>query len=137
MAVVAMAGMVVQAVRSDRVVGSLMTKGAVRSDQVDNAYYRCLDVQTRSLVSPGQPVAFAGSNPYDVIILLQAVGSWITVAPAPVPTTLRLSLRSDPGRGCLGTVVVSRTVDGTGRSVVRIGTGAHVPGAGPVPATPL
>jgi hypothetical protein len=136
-AVVALCGLGVQSFRGDRTVGAQLAGPVVRNAEVDNAYYHCLDVQTRSLVAPGQTVSFTGTDPYSVITLLQAVGSWITVADPPSGATARLSLLYGQGHGCLGTVVVAYYAAAHGGPVVRVGSGDEVAGNGPPPPSPL
>lgn len=134
-AVVAMTG---QAVRGNRTVGIQRTAAVERNATLDNAFYHCLDVQARSLVSPGQPVELV-NDLADMVTLLKVVGSWVTVADPASSAVAQLSLRDNvKGKGaCLGTVVVAR-FPGPGHSFTeRVGTGASVPGNGPPPAPPL
>ena len=138
-AVVAAVSLVGQAVRSNAVVSRQAAPATVRDAARDDAFYRCIDVQARSLVRPGQTVALSTSNLADVVTLIKAVGSWATVADPASSAQVVLTLqsgRAGPG-SCSGTVVVgtSRTADG--RTVVRTGTGAEAPGDGPPPAPPL
>jgi len=137
-AVVAVGALVGQAVRGNRTVGAQLATTTVHDAHVDNAFYRCLDVQTRSLVSPGQTVAFGAGDLGDLVTLLKAVGSWVTVSDQPGRASVELSLRTMTGAGtCLGTVVVARTRGPGGRVTVRMGTGDQVNGHGPPPAPPL
>ncbi len=136
---VTMSAMTVQAVRANRTVSGRLGAATVRDAGLDDSYYRCIDVQARSLVSPGQPVLLAGDNLEDDITLLKGVGSWITIADPPSNAVARLSLRNHvAGAGaCLGTVVVAR-YGAPGHDVFeRVGTGASVAGHGPPPPTPL
>lgn len=138
MAVVAVAALVSQAIRGNRTVGAQRTALVERDAAVDNAFYHCIDVQARSLVSPGQPAELV-DNLADLVTLIKGVGSWVTVADPPSRAVAQLSLRDGvPGKGaCLGTVVVAR-FPGPGHSFTeRVGTGASVPGTGPPPAPPL
>ncbi len=136
-ATVAAGALGLQAVRGNRTVSAQVAAVAIRGAGLDNAYYHCLDVQTRSLVSPTDPVTFVGTNPYSVITLLQAVGSWVTVAAPPSTAVARLSLRYGQGHGCLGTVVIAYVPGPHGSTSVRVGSGADVAGPGPPPPTPL
>jgi hypothetical protein len=135
----ASAGLVVQASRGNATVAVQRQPKAVRDAALDNAFYRCLDVQARSLVSPGEPVALAPSNLADFITLLKGVGSWVTIADPPSTAVARLSLRDhvDGSGACLGTQVTARYPRRQGGFAVRVGTGASVPGQGPPPAPPL
>jgi hypothetical protein len=135
----ALIGLAVQAVRGNRVVSAQLATDTVRNAALDNAFYRCLDVQTRSLVSPGQPVVITSTNLADFITLLKGVGSWITVADPPTSAVAQLSLRNNV-RGhaaCRGTVVVAHYPQPRHGVTVRIGSGATVPGQGPPPAPPF
>lgn len=138
-AIVASAGLVTGAVHGGRVIRSQEGSSTVAAARLDEAYYRCLEVQARSLVSPGTPVTLPFHGIADlsgVIDLLKAVGSWATFADPTDPAVTELSLRHVPGPGaCLGVVVVAR---GTRPGAPdRIGSGASVPGDGPPPAMPL
>jgi hypothetical protein len=134
----AMAGLVVQAARGNAVVSDQSSSATVRDAHVDDAFYRCLEIQARSLVQPGQTVAVK-DNLGNLVTLLKAVGSWMTVADPSSHADVVLRLRNGPAAPgtCLGTVVVGTThIAGRG-TVVRIGTGAQVPGQGPPPPPPL
>ncbi len=137
-AVVAVVALTGQAVRGDRTVGVQLQNHTVHDAELDDAFYRCLDVQARSLVSPGEPVELV-DDLADMITLLKGVGSWVTIADPASAAKAQLSLRdgvSGPG-ACLGTVVVAQYTGPEGRTHVRVGTGASVPGHGPPPAPPL
>jgi hypothetical protein len=137
-AAVAIATLAGQAFRGNRTVGVQRTALVEHNAALDDAFYHCIDVQARSLVSPGQPVDLV-DNLGDLVTLLKGVGSWVTVADPPSSAVAQLSLRDGvPGNGaCLGTVVVAR-FPGPGHSFTeRVGTGANVPGTGPPPAPPL
>lgn len=133
--VVAMVGLGVQAVRGDRTVSVQRTAHTIHNASLDDAFYHCLDVQTRSLVWPREPIVF-DADLGDLVTLIKGVGSWVTIADPTSTAVVRLSLRNNVvGRGaCLGTVVVATSTHGAG---VRIGSGASVPGKGPPPAPPL
>jgi hypothetical protein len=135
----AMAGLVVQADRGNATVAVQLQPKTVHDAALDNAFYRCLDVQARSLVSPGEPVVLAPGNLADFITLLKGVGSWVTIADPPSTAVARLSLRDHVGGpgACLGTQVTARYPRRQGGFTVRVGTGASVPGQGPPPAPPL
>ena len=138
-AVVALVALAGQAVRGDRTVTSQLAAPAVHDASVDDAFYHCIDVQARSLVAPGRTVTIRTDNLADVVTMIKGFGSWITVADPPSSADVFLTLRDDvPGPGtCLGTQVVGTIVGPGGRTVVRVGTGAAVPGQGPPPAPPL
>jgi hypothetical protein len=134
-ALVALAG---QSAAGSRTVGAQLASGPVHDARLDDAFYRCLDVQARSLVSPGEPVALEPANLSDLVTLLKGVGSWVTVADPPSSAVAVLSLRGSGGPGaCLGTVVVATVHRADGAVTTRVGTGASVPGHGPPPAPPL
>jgi hypothetical protein len=136
---VSLVGLGVQAVRGDRTVGVQRQAATVRDADLDDAFYHCIDVQTRSLVAPGQPVAFATADLADFVTLLKGAGSWITIADPVSQAVAELSLRNGvhaPG-ACLGTVVVARYPAPGGGTTVRVGTGSSVPGGGPPPPPPL
>ena len=82
---VSLVGLGVQAVRGDPTVGVQRQAATVRDADLDDAFYHCIDVQTRSLVAPGQPVAFATADLADFVTLLKGAGSWITIADPVVP----------------------------------------------------
>ncbi|MGH9080122.1 MAG: hypothetical protein ACRDYE_08645 [Acidimicrobiales bacterium] len=136
---VAVGALTVQAVRADRTVRTQLGRAAVRDATLDDAFYRCIDVQARSLVSPGQPVLLAGASLGDDITLVKGVGSWVTIADPPSTAVARLTLRNHVGGTgtCLGTVVVARYAAPRQGVVVEVGTGASVAGQGPPPTTPL
>jgi hypothetical protein len=117
-------------------VASFSTPAQVSANRLDNAYYRCLDTQVHSLVPPGQPVSF---DPRDnVADVLRAAGSWLHAAPADDASVPQLVLATRAGAGsCHGFVVEARTRDAGGRTEVRIGTGASLPGQGPLPRPEL
>ncbi len=128
----------VQAVRGNRTVGVQRDAHTIHDAGLDDAFYHCIDVQTRSLVSPGEPVVF-DDDLADLVTLVKAVGSWVTIA-NPFPTAVaRLSLRNGvtTREACLGSVVVATFPKAHHRVVVRVGSGASVPGIGPPPAPPL
>ena len=135
-AVVALAG---QAVRGDRVVGAQLSARSVHDATVDDAFYRCLDVQAHSLVRPGQTVALSTDNLADVITMIKGFGAWVTVADPAGRADVVLTLHDGPAAPgtCLGTRVVATSVGPGGVRVVRLGTGAEVAGQGPPPAPPL
>ncbi len=134
----ALVGLGVQAVRGNRTVGVQRQAMTIHNAKLDDSFYRCIDVQARSLVSPSQPVVITGSLG-DLVTLIKGVGSWVTIANPFSSATARLSLRDNvAGRhACLGTVVVATYPKPGHRSVVRVGSGASVPGQGPPPAPPL
>jgi len=138
-AVVALVALAGQAVRGDRVVQGQLAAPVVHDATVDDAFYRCLDVQARSLVRPGQTVALSTDNLADVVTMIKGFGSWVTVAGTTSRADVVLTLHDGPAAPgtCLGTRVVATTVGPGGTPVVRLGTGAEVPGQGPPPAPPL
>ena len=136
--VAAVVGLVVQAARGNAVVSGQSSAATVRDARLDNTYYSCLETQARSLVHPGQTVALQAS-PVELIALLKAVDSWATVADPSSRADVTLTLRDGPPAAgtCLGTRVAALVrVPGQG-TVLRPGTGAQMPGAGPPPAPPL
>jgi hypothetical protein len=137
-AVVAIAGLGVQAVRGNRTVGVQRGAVTIHDAAVDDAFYNCIDVQARSLVSPGEPVALV-ADLGDLVTLIKGVGSWVTIANPLSTAVARLSLRNHVtgGETCLGTVVVATYIEPGHRTTVRTGSGASVPGTGPPPAPPL
>jgi len=89
-------------------------------------------------VGPGRPVLIEGPNLGAYVTLLKAVGSWVMLAGHPSPSDVALSLEPRRGPGaCLGTEVVARLTGPSGKTTVRVGTGASVAGRGPPPAPPL
>jgi hypothetical protein len=135
---VAIVGLGVQAVRANRTVSFQRDARTVREAQLDNAFYRCLDVQARSLVSPREPVWFVGDLA-GFVTLFKGVGSWVTIADQSSSAKVKLSLQHGvTGRqACLGTVVVGMYAMPHGGVMMRIGSGASVPGIGLPPAPPL
>jgi hypothetical protein len=128
--------LVLGAADGNTTVASFSSPAQASAAELTNAYYRCLDVQTRSLVAPEQPVTFDQRD--NVADLLRASGSWLHAAPATdrsVPQLL-LTTRAGPG-SCHGFVVEARTRDASGRTELRIGSGASVPGHGPLPRPEL
>jgi hypothetical protein len=141
--IVAVVGLSVQAIRGNRTVSVQRDARTIHDAALDNAFYHCIDVQTRSLISPGEPVRFtAVNNPSgltDVVALLKGVGSWVTIANPPSAAEALISLRDNvagPG-ACLGTVVVATYAKPRQGVSVRVGSGASVPGKGPPPPAPL
>jgi len=134
---VVLAALVVQAGRGNAVVAVQLQSTTKRDAALDDAFYRCLGIQARSVSSPGEPVYLAADNFADWVTLAKGIGSWVTIASSPESAKADLSLRDDvTGRpACLGTVVVARSVGPHG--TVRVGRGASVPGHGPPPAPPL
>jgi hypothetical protein len=141
--VVGVAGLGVQAVRGNDIVNVQRDARTIRDATLDDAFYHCIDVQTHSLVSPGEPVSFTGmdtlSNLGSVVTLLKASGDWLTFADPPSAARVGLTLRNDvSGRGaCLGTVVVATDARSHHPADLRTGSGSSVPGHGPPPAPPL
>jgi len=138
-AVVALVALVGQAVRGDRTVGAQLSVHAVHDATVDDAFYRCIDIQARSLVRPGQTVALRTDNLADVVTMIKGFGSWVTVADPASRADVVLTLRDGPAAPgtCLGTRVVGTSTGPDGARVVHLGTGAEVAGQGPPPAPPL
>jgi hypothetical protein len=142
-AVVALTGLTVQAVRGNRTVSVQREARTIHNAALDNAFYHCIDVQARSLVPNGAsvallvPVSLAGLG--DLVTLLKGAGSWAVFADPASSATVGLSLRNNvSGAGtCLGTQVIG-TYHRSGHKVsVRVGSGANVAGKGPPPAPPL
>jgi hypothetical protein len=134
---IGMAALLFGAARGNSTVASLTSTSQMAATNVDNAYYHCLDIQTQSLVMPGQAVVVAYQG--NVADLLRAAGSWLRAAPADDRNapSLRIVERSGPGT-CHGSVIEGVFSNGRGGGhVVRIGTGASVPGAGPLPRPQL
>lgn len=130
--VAAAATLGVGAVHGARLVPAEASDAQAAAWRLDAAYYRCLAVQARSLVAPGETVSVSRAD----------LGAWGTLAKVVAPFAVMtdrpghvvLSLRHQPGAGsCLGTVVVARTPGGR----VEVGRGAAVAGPGPPPTTPL
>jgi hypothetical protein len=117
-------------------VTSITSAAQLAATNLDNAYYRCLDVQTRSLVAPNQPVTFYQHD--NVADLLRASGRWLVAAPQSDVSVPQLLLVSRPGPGsCHGAVVEARVPLAGGGTVVRVGTGASLSGSGPLPRPQL
>ena len=136
--VVAVAALGVQAVRGNRTVGVQRDAVTIHDAALDDAFYHCIDVQTRSLISPGEPIVFDDTLG-DIVTMIKGVGSWVTIANPSSIAVARLSLRnnvSGPG-ACLGTVVIATYLQPHHEVRVGIGSGASVPGTGPPPAPPL
>lgn len=139
MAVVALVALGGQALRGSRTVAVQLAPRTVHNASIDDAFYACIGTQARSLVRPGQTVALGGVNLADVVTMLKGFGSWVTVADPASSADVVLSLHDGtaaPGT-CMGTRVVGTSHGPDGRTVVRLGTGAQVPGQGPPPAPPL
>jgi hypothetical protein len=135
-ALVALGG---QAVRGARTVDVQLAPRTVHDAAVDDAFYACIDTQAHSLVRAGQTVTLGGTDLADVVTMIKGFGSWVTVADPASTADVTLTLHdgtAGPGT-CLGTTVVATTRGPDGRTVVRVGTGAQVPGQGPPPAPPL
>lgn len=141
--VVAVLGMSVQAVRGNRTVSVQRSALTIHDAALDDAFYHCIDVQTRSLIAPGEPVLFTAvtnvSGLSDLVTLLKGVGSWVTIANPPSTAVARISLRNNVAghRACLGTVVVATYTTPKDGVRVRVGSGSSVAGKGPPPAPPL
>jgi hypothetical protein len=142
-AAVALVGLMVQAVRGNRTVGVQRDARTIHDAALDNAFYHCIEVQARSLVRPGEPIALPSSPTLadlgSLVTLLKGAGSWATFADPPSSAGVRLSLRDNvPGSGtCLGTVVVGTYPKSHHGPKVRVGSGSSVAGKGPPPAPPL
>ena len=137
--VVALVALGAQAVRADRTVDVQLAQRTLHDSTVDDAFYACIDTQAHSLVRPGQTVTLGGTNLADVVTMIKGFGSWVTVADPASTAAITLTLHDGPaGPGtCLGTTVVGTSTGPGGHTVVRVGTGAQVPGQGPPPAPPL
>jgi hypothetical protein len=137
-AVVAIGGLAEKAVHGGQTVQALRTGTPVAKAKTDDAYYRCLDIQARSVVSPGKPVLIGGPNLGAYITLLKAVGSWVTLAAHKSRSDVVLALENKKGPGtCLGNVVEASATGANGRTRTVTGSGDSVPGHGPPPAPPL
>ena len=137
-AVAAIVGLGAQAVSGARTVNAQRQAATVRNATIDDAYYQCLDIQARSLISPNQSVAIDTANLGDFISLLKSIGSWATFADASSTADVRLSLRTISGSGgCRGSVVVANFAVPVHGVTQQVGTGASMPGHGPPPAPPL
>jgi hypothetical protein len=136
--VVAVLGLSVQAVRGNRTVSVQRSALTVHDAALDDAFYHCIDVQARSLVSPGEPVRLR-DDLGDLVTLIKGVGSWATFANPPSTAVAQLSLRDNvTGSGtCLGTVVFATYAKPRHGVRVRVGSGSSVAGKGPPPAPPL
>ena len=141
-ALVAVVGLVAlggQALRGSRTVDVQLAHRTVHATSIDNAFYACIDTQAHSLVRPDQPVTLGGTNLADVVTMIKAFGSWVTVADPASRAEVVLTLHdgnAGPGT-CLGTTVVGTFRGPGGRDTTRVGTGAEVAGQGPPPAPPL
>ncbi len=135
---VAVVGLAVGAHHGNAVAQVQLKPFTVSQARLDDAFYHCIDVQARSLVSPDQPIALSTTNFGNYIELVKGVGSWATLADPPGRAVAKLSLRSVSSPGaCLGSVVVATYRHPGGGTTVRVGSGASVPGTGPPPALPL
>jgi hypothetical protein len=137
--VVALAALGGQGVRGNRVVDVQLDPHTVHDASIDDAFYDCIDIQAHSLVRPGQGVTLSTTNLADVVTMIKGFGSWVTVADPASRADVTLTLHdgtAGPGT-CLGTTVVATYRGPDGRTTVRVGTGAQVPGQGPPPAPPL
>jgi hypothetical protein len=139
--VVAMVGLGVQAIRGNRTVNIQRSALTVHNAALDNAFYRCIDVQAHSLISPHEPILFSDNvaDLADLVSMIKAVGSWVTIADPDSSAVAHLGLRDNvTGHGaCLGTVVVATYSTPHHGVRTRIGSGASVPGQGPPPAPPF
>lgn len=137
-AIVAIAALGVQAVRGNRTVGVQRDARTIHNAALDDAFYNCIDVQTRSLISPGEPVGLR-DDLADLVTLIKGIGSWVTFAEHPSTAAVQLSLRNNVtgGGACLGTVVIATYTKPHHGVTVRVGTGASVAGKGPPPPPPL
>ncbi|HEX3459393.1 MAG TPA: hypothetical protein VHT49_00700 [Acidimicrobiales bacterium] len=136
--VAAVVGLGAQAVSGAHTVSAQRQPTTVRNATIDDEYYRCLDIQAHSLISPNQSVAIDTGNLGDFITLLKSIGSWATFSDAASSAAVRLSLRTISGSGsCRGSVVVANFAVPVHGVTQRIGTGASMPGHGPPPAPPL
>lgn len=137
--VIALVALAMQGVRGDRIVTAENAAASVHDAALNDAFYRCIGVQARTLVSPGQPALVSDADFGHVVILIMAVGAWLDVADPPSSAVALLSLHDGVKSGdtCLGTVVVATYPRHHGAPVVRIGSGARLAGSGPPPPPPL
>lgn len=127
-----------QAFRGNAVVNIQRSPVTIKDAELDDAFYRCINVQAHSLVSSGEPVfLIAGFGNW--VTLIKAVGSWMTIAPSRSDAKFIVSVRSHvtDRPACLGTAVVAIPAHARNATAVEFGTGASVPGVGPPPAPPL
>lgn len=136
--VVAVLGLSVQAVRGNRKVSVQRSALTIHDAALDDAFYNCIDVQTRSLIAPAETVQLR-DDLGDLVTLIKGVGSWVTFADPPSTAAVQISLRNNVtgGGACLGTVVVATYAKPKGGVRVRVGSGSSVAGKGPPPAPPL
>ena len=132
-------GLLGQVVRSDRVVAAQRSSAVMHDAHLDDSYYRCLETQARSLISEATPVRYRrGATLGEAVLLNKVAASWVTVSPPGAEPSGWLGIRrSSTGPSCLGDVVTLRTRNADGRWIVRLGSGASVPGHGPPPDPPL
>lgn len=118
---------------TDGAAGSSETEAARASD----VFYQCVSVQAHHLVSTSQPVVLTPANVADHVLLLQAVGGWVTLAPGDSRTAVHLTLEPNTaGQTCRGLVVVARWRKADGSTHTRRGWGATASGTGPPPPVP-
>lgn len=123
--------------RGNAQIATTDSRSAISASEFDDAYFDCLRVQTRSLVSPGTEVAIASPSFSVVGTILQADGDWLTFVPAsPSVPSLNLVAGSTHS-SCHGVSVEERYRDREGRLHVRIGSGASLPATRPLPPSQL
>jgi len=97
--------------------------------------------QAVQALQTGKPVAntkLDGPDFGSYVTLLKAVGSRVTLASHQSRSTVDLALNDASGPGtCLGTIVVAHEPGPDGVTTTVGGSGASLPGKGPVPPTPL
>lgn len=123
--------------RGNAEVGTADSRPEISASNLDQSYFDCLKIQTRSLVSPGSEVAIASRSFAVVGTILQADGDWLTFVP-PRPSVPSLNLVAGFGRkSCHGVRVEEEYRDPGGRLRVRTGSGASVPATHPLPVSQL
>jgi hypothetical protein len=106
--------------------------------QLQDAYFNCLRRQTQSLVGPGSTASISANSFRVLGIILQVDGDWLTfVQPTDLSVPVVSLVPRSSGPTCRGMAIEVRLRLPGGGFETRFGTGASLPGHGPLPAEQL
>ena len=119
-------------------VDSIDSHTDIAEAQLQDAYFNCLRRQTQSLIGPGATASIS-ANSFPVLgTILQVDGDWLTfVQPTDLSVPVVSLIPRSSGPSCRGMAIQVRFRLPGGGFETRFGTGASLPGRGPLPPEQL
>jgi hypothetical protein len=106
--------------------------------RLQDAYFNCLRRQTQSVIGPGATASISASSFYVLGTILQVDGDWLTfVQPTDLSVPAVSLVPRSKGPSCRGMAIEVRLHRPGGGFETRFGTGASLPGHGPLPPEQL